>query len=281
MKQTSDEHIYAAGDAVSILSRATGAKAMIALAGPANKEGRIAADNIAGINSTYKGGTGVSVLKLFSLTAASAGMTEETAMAMGKDYDSVFTYQGDHASYYPGSESMMIKLIYEKDSGRILGAQIAGKSGVDKRIDTVSIAIAAGLGVEDLVSLDMAYAPPYSSAKDPMNIAGYIAENKMQGLLDEFSYRDIPAIDKNKSMLIDLRTEQEVGSGMIEGAKNIPLDELRDRTSELDKDKTIYVYCRSGQRSYIGARILTGLGFKARSLSGGYLLYSQIQKDKA
>ena len=114
-----------------------------------------------------------------------------------------------------------------------------------------------------------------------MNIAGYIAENKMQGLLDEFSYRDIPAIDKNKSMLIDLRTEQEVGSGMIEGAKNIPLDELRDRTSELDKDKTIYVYCRSGQRSYIGARILTGLGFKARSLSGGYLLYSQIQKDKA
>ena len=279
--QTSDEHIYAAGDAVSILSRATGAKAMIALAGPANKEGRIAADNIAGINSTYKGGTGVSVLKLFSLTAASAGMTEETAMAMGKDYDTVFTYQGDHASYYPGSESMMIKLIYEKDSGRILGAQIAGKSGVDKRIDTVSIAIAAGLGVEDLVSLDMAYAPPYSSAKDPMNIAGYIAENKMQGLLDEFSYRDIPAIDKNKSMLIDLRTEQEVGSGMIEGAKNIPLDELRDRTSELDKDKTIYVYCRSGQRSYIGARILTGLGFKARSLSGGYLLYSQIQKDKA
>lgn len=279
--QTSDEHIYAAGDAVSILSRATGTKAMIALAGPANKEGRIAADNIAGINSTYKGGTGVSVLKLFSLTAASAGMTEETAMAMGKDYDTVFTYQGDHASYYPGSEPMMIKLIYEKDSGRILGAQIAGKSGVDKRIDTVSIAIAAGLGVEDLVSLDMAYAPPYSSAKDPMNIAGYIAENKMQGLLDEFSYRDIPAIDKNKSMLIDLRTEQEVGSGMIEGAKNIPLDELRDRTSELDKDKTIYVYCRSGQRSYIGARILTGLGFKARSLSGGYLLYSQIQKDKA
>lgn len=279
--RTSDPSIYAAGDAVAIMSKATGERGMIALAGPANKEGRIVADNIAGIRSRYRGGTGVSVLKLFSITAATAGMNEETAMARGLDYDTVFTYQGSHASYYPGAQSMMIKLIYEKPSGRILGAEAVGKDGVDKRIDTISMAVALGLTADDLVSLDMAYAPPYSSAKDPMNIAGYIASNKLSGILDEFSYRDIPALDKDRDMLVDLRTREETKQGMIDGAVNIPLDELRERLGEIDKEKTIYVYCRSGQRSYIGARILTGHGFRARSLSGGYLLYSEVMSDRA
>ena len=279
--RTSDPYIYAAGDAVAVMSKATGERGMIALAGPANKEGRIVADNIAGIRSRYRGGTGVSVLKLFSLTAAVAGMNEETAMAKGLDYDTVFTYQGSHASYYPGAQSMMIKLIYEKPSGRILGAEAVGKEGVDKRIDTISMAVALGLTADDLVSLDMAYAPPYSSAKDPMNIAGYIASNKLSGTLDEFSYRDIPALDKDRDMLVDLRTREETKQGMIDGAVNIPLDELRERLGELDKEKTFYVYCRSGQRSYIGARILTGHGFRARSLSGGYLLYSEVMNDRA
>ena len=279
--RTSDPAIYAAGDAVAVMSKATGERGMIALAGPANKEGRIVADNIAGIRSRYRGGTGVSVLKLFSITAATAGMNEETAMARGLDYDTVFTYQGSHASYYPGAQSMMIKLIYEKPSGRILGAEAVGKDGVDKRIDTISMAVALGLTADDLVSLDMAYAPPYSSAKDPMNIAGYIASNKLSGILDEFSYRDIPALDKDRDMLVDLRTREETKQGMIDGAVNIPLDELRERLGEIDKEKTIYVYCRSGQRSYIGARILTGHGFRARSLSGGYLLYSEVMSDRA
>lgn len=278
--RTSDPAIYAAGDAVAVMSKATGERGMIALAGPANKEGRIVADNIAGIRSRYRGGTGVSVLKLFSLTAAAAGMNEETAIVRGLDYDTVFTYQGSHASYYPGAQSMMIKLIYEKPSGRILGAEAVGKEGVDKRIDTISMAVALGLTADDLVSLDMAYAPPYSSAKDPMNIAGYIASNKLSGILDEFSYRDIPALDKDREMLVDLRTREETKQGMIDGAVNIPLDELRERLGEIDKEKTIYVYCRSGQRSYIGARILTGHGFRARSLSGGYLLYSEVMSER-
>lgn len=279
--RTSDPAIYAAGDAVSITNRASGQKGMIALAGPANKEGRIAADNMAGIRSRYRGGTGVSVLKLFSLTAASAGMTEEAAAEAGIDYDTVFTLQSDHAGYYPGAEPLLLKLIYGKPDGRILGAQIVGKAGADKRIDAISHAIAMNLTADDLVSLDMAYAPPYSSAKDPVNIAGYIASNKLSGLLDEFSYKDIDTIDPENSMLIDLRTPEETASGMIEGAVNIPLDELRDRLGEIDRSKTIYLYCRSGQRSYIGARILTGHGFKAKSLSGGYFLYSMIMRDKA
>ena len=278
--KTSDDYIYAAGDAVSILNRASGTYGMIALAGPANKEGRVAADNIAGLESHYRGSTGASVLKLFSLTAAAVGINEETASAMGMDYDTVFTLQGNHAAYYPGAESIMLKAIYERKTGRILGAQAVGRSGTDKRIDTLSMAVAYGLNADDLASMDMAYAPPYSSAKDPVNIIGYIAGNKLRGILEEFSYKDIPSIDFSKEMLIDLRTESETARGMIDGAINIPLDELRDHLDKLDRSKTILVYCRSGQRSYIGARILEGHGFRAKSLSGGYMLYESVMNDR-
>lgn len=272
--RTSDDDIYAAGDAVSIRNAVSGEMGMIALAGPANKEGRIAADNIAGYDSHYRGASGVSAMKVFSLTAASAGITEENAKRLGLDYDVAITYQADHASYYPGSQMMMLKLIYEKTTGRILGGEAVGRNGTDKRIDRISMAAAMGMTVEDLVDLDFAYAPPYSSAKDPVNILGYIASNKMKGILEEFRAEDIPSLDPDSSMLVDLRTEEEVRGGKIEGAVNIPLDSLRDNLDKLDRSKTIYVYCRSGQRSYIGYRILKGHGFRAKSLSGGYLMYS-------
>ena len=272
--RTSDDDIYAAGDAVSIRNAVSGEMGMIALAGPANKEGRIAADNIAGYDSHYRGASGVSAMKVFSLTAASAGITEENAKRLGLDYDVAITYQADHASYYPGSQMMMLKLVYEKTTGRVLGGEAVGRNGTDKRIDRISMAAAMGMTVEDLVDLDFAYAPPYSSAKDPVNILGYIASNKMKGILEEFRAEDIPSLDKSSSMLVDLRTEEEVKGGLIEGAVNIPLDSLRDNLDKLDKSKTIYVYCRSGQRSYIGYRILKGHGFRAKSLSGGYLMYS-------
>ena len=272
--RTSDEDIYAAGDAVSIRNAVSGEMGMIALAGPANKEGRIAADNIAGYDSHYRGASGVSAMKVFSLTAASAGITEENAKRLGLDYDVAITYQADHASYYPGSQMMMLKLVYEKTTGRVLGGEAVGRNGTDKRIDRISMAAAMGMTVEYLVDLDFAYAPPYSSAKDPVNILGYIASNKMKGILEEFRAEDIPSLDKSSSMLVDLRTEEEVKGGLIEGAVNIPLDSLRDNLDKLDKSKTIYVYCRSGQRSYIGYRILKGHGFRAKSLSGGYLMYS-------
>ena len=272
--RTSDDDIYAAGDAVSIRNAVSGEMGMIALAGPANKEGRIAADNIAGYDSHYRGASGVSAMKVFSLTAASAGITEENAKRLGLDYDVAITYQADHASYYPGSQMMMLKLVYEKTTGRVLGGEAVGRNGTDKRIDRISMAAAMGMTVEDLVDLDFAYAPPYSSAKDPVNILGYIASNKMKGILEEFRAEDIPSLDKSSSMLVDLRTEEEVKGGMIEGAVNIPLDSLRDNLDKLDRSKTIYVYCRSGQRSYIGYRILKGHGFRAKSLSGGYLMYS-------
>ena len=272
--RTSDDDIYAAGDAVSIRNAVSGEMGMIALAGPANKEGRIAADNIAGYDSHYRGASGVSAMKVFSLTAASAGITEENAKRLGLDYDVAITYQADHASYYPGSQMMMLKLVYEKTTGRVLGGEAVGRNGTDKRIDRITMAAAMGMTVEDLVDLDFAYAPPYSSAKDPVNILGYIASNKMKGILEEFRAEDIPSLDKSSSMLVDLRTEEEVKGGLIEGAVNIPLDSLRDNLDKLDKSKTIYVYCRSGQRSYIGYRILKGHGFRAKSLSGGYLMYS-------
>ena len=272
--RTSDEDIYAAGDAVSIRNAVSGEMGMIALAGPANKEGRIAADNIAGYDSHYRGASGVSAMKVFSLTAASAGITEENAKRLGLDYDVAITYQADHASYYPGSQMMMLKLVYEKTTGRVLGGEAVGRNGTDKRIDRISMAAAMGMTVEDLVDLDFAYAPPYSSAKDPVNILGYIASNKMKGILEEFRADDIPSLDKSSSMLVDLRTEEEIKGGIIEGAVNIPLDSLRDNLDKLDRSKTIYVYCRSGQRSYIGYRILKGHGFRAKSLSGGYLMYS-------
>ncbi len=278
--QTSDPDIYAAGDAVAIRNAATGRMGMIALAGPANREGRVAADNIAGIRSSFRGASGASILKCFSLTAASAGISEEAAAREGIDCGTAVAYPNSHASYYPGSEGILIKVLYEKGSGRIIGAQAVGREGTDKMMEKLSMAVSLGLTADDLAALDPAYAPPYSSAKDPVNIMGYIISNKEKGILDEFSWRDIPSLDPESTMLVDLRTEKEAERGMIEGAVNIPLDSIRGSLGMLDRSKTIYVYCRSGLRSYIGARILQGHGFRARSLSGGYLFYSLVSEDR-
>lgn len=274
--ETSDSDIYAAGDAVLIRNRVSGMMGMTALAGPANREGRIAADNIAGIESHYKGASGVSILKVFSLTAASAGMTEEMAGKLSMDYDTAVTYQADHATYYPGSQMMMLKLIYDKKTGKVLGGEAVGRNGTDKRIDMIAMAAASSMTAFDLAGMDYAYAPPYSSAKDPVNILGYIAENKIRGILEEISPGDLSRIDRERSTILDLRTEEETKGGMIDGAVNIPLDELRERLSELDRSKTVYVYCRSGQRSYIGYRILRSHGYDVRSVSGGYILYQAV-----
>lgn len=272
---TSDSDIYAVGDAVEVTHFVSGKKAVISLAGPANKQGRIAADNICGINSTYKGSQGSSVLKLFDMTIASTGCTEKTARLYGYDYDYVTLTAASHASYYPGARSMIIKVIFEKSSGKILGAQITGYDGVDKRIDVLATAIRAGMTAFDLTELDLAYAPPYSSAKDPVNMAGYIIENILTGKVRQLHWKE--ALEGNGYML-DARTDAEYVYGHIDGAIHIPLDSLRAHIDEIPRDKPVYVYCHSGLRSYIACRILSQNGIECFNISGGYGFYQTVER---
>ncbi len=273
---TSDPDIYAVGDAVEVIDFMTGSKVFIPLAGPANKQGRIAADGICGIDSSYKGTQGTAILKCFDMTVASTGMNEKAAAAAGLEYEKSFTYSGSHASYYPGAVNMSVKLLFEKQTGKILGAQIVGFDGVDKRIDVIATAIRAGMSVHDLTELELAYAPPFSSAKDPVNMAGYVAENILGGKVRTFHWHDTAGIDREKDTLLDVRTKFEYANGTIQGAVNIPLDSLRDRLGELDKAKRIYVFCQVGLRGYIACRILSQNGFDCLNLSGGYRLYASI-----
>ncbi|MCL1791183.1 MAG: FAD-dependent oxidoreductase [Peptococcaceae bacterium] len=280
--RTSDENIYAVGDAVEVADFVTGQKSLIPLAGPANKQGRIAADNICGRLSQYKGTQGSAILKVFDMTAASTGINEKTARRLGLNYDKSYTYSASHAGYYPGASSMSVKIVYEKDSGKILGGQIVGFEGVDKRCDVLATAIRAGMTAADLTGLELCYAPPYSSAKDPVNMAGYVIENLLTGTLKNFHWHDVDTLPRDGSViLLDIRTPFEYRNGHIEGFINIPLDELRGRLSELDKTKIIYVTCQVGLRGYIGARILEQRGFDVYNLSGGYRLYQSIQAQMA
>ena len=272
---TSDSDIYAVGDAVEVTHFVSGKKAVISLAGPANKQGRIAADNICGINSTYKGSQGSSVLKLFDMTIASTGCTEKTARLYGYDYDYVILTSASHASYYPGARSMIIKVIFEKGSGKILGAQITGYDGVDKRIDVLATAIRARMTAFDLTELDLAYAPPYSSAKDPVNMAGYIIENILTGKVRQLHWKE--ALERN-GYILDTRTDAEYVYGHIDGAIHIPLDSLRDHIDEIPRDKPVYVYCHSGLRSYIACRILSQNGIECFNISGGYGFYQTVER---
>ena len=273
--RTSDPHVFAAGDNAAVDSLITGENSGIALAGPANKEGRIAADNMAGIASSYKGFLGSSVIKLFSLTASMVGMGEKEAERRGIKVRSAFASLSSHASYYPGSTPLLIKLVFEEGSSRILGAEAIGYEGVDKRIDVIATAMAAGMKASDLKDLDLAYAPPYSSAKDPVNMLGFIAENIERGLLKTFSYEEVDKLPRDGSVtLLDVRTKEEYAEGHIDGFVNIPLDELRERIDEIDPNKKAYVHCLSGLRSYLAARILMGHGTDAYSLSGGWMIYS-------
>ena len=273
--RTSDRDIYAAGDAVEVRHFVTGAKTLIALAGPANKQGRIAADNICDGNSEYRGSQGSSVVKVFSLTAAATGINEKTARAAGLDYDKVVLSPANHATYYPGAQVMTMKVLFERGSLRLLGAQIVGGAGTDKRIDVLATAIRAGLTADLLKDLDLAYAPPYSSAKDPVNMAGYLIDNLVAGRVKQFHFEDVASLPKDGSVtLLDTRTPFEYARGHAEGFVNIPVDDLRGRLGELDKAKPVYVMCQSGLRSYLACRILTQNGFECYNFSGGYRFYA-------
>ena len=275
--ETGVEGIYAVGDLIEITHFVTGEKGYIPLAGPANKQGRIAADNICGIPSRYTGTQGSSILKVFDLAVASTGITEKTAKALHLNYEKSFTFSANHATYYPGATNMSIKTIFEKDTGKILGVQIVGNDGVDKRCDVFATAIRAGMTAKDLTELELCYAPPFGSAKDPVNMAGYVIENMMSGLVKTFHWHDIEKISKDpNAFLLDTRNPMEYLAGTIPGFVNIPLDSLRDRLDEIPKDKTIYVTCQIGLRGYIAARILMQKGYTVRNLSGGYRLYQTI-----
>ena len=279
--ETSVPDIYAVGDAVQIRNFVTDTDTLISLAGPANKQGRIAADNICGGDSRYTGGQGSSVIKIFDMTAAVTGINEKTARSLGLDTDKVILSPMSHAGYYPGGKVMTMKVLFEKGSYRILGAQIVGFDGVDKRIDVMATAIRAGMKAYELIDLDLAYAPPYSSAKDPVNMAGYIIENIKNGIVKQWYYEDDETLPRDGSVtLLDTRTPQEYSKGHVKGFVNIPVDELRERIGEIDKTKPVYVICQSGLRSYIASRILTGNGFDAYNFAGGFRFYDAVRNDK-
>lgn len=279
--QTSDPDIYAVGDAVQVNHFVTGQPALIALAGPANKQGRIAADNMAGGDSRYKGSQGSSVLKIFDLTAAATGLNEAAARRAGLDVEAVVLSPMNHAGYYPGGRVMTMKVLFERRTGKLLGAQIVGSDGVDKRIDVLATAIRAGMTAADLTELDLAYAPPYSSAKDPVNMAGYMMENLLTGKVKQFRLDELATLPRDGSVtLLDTRTTGEYSRGHADGFINLPLDELRDRLSELDPDKPVYVMCQSGLRSYLACRILTQHGFTCYNFAGGYRFYEAVTTDR-
>ena len=272
--RTSDPDIYAVGDAVEVRDFITGMPTMTALAGPANKQGRIAADNAMGRKSLFKGTLGTAVVKVFELTVASTGASEKVLSGLNIPHMVSYTHSGSHASYYPGSETMAIKLVFSPGNGKILGAQIVGKEGVDKRIDVIATAIRGAMTVYDLEELELAYAPPYSSAKDPVNIAGFVAANILKGDMDQIQWKELSNIDRDTDVLIDLRSRKEIEiSGGIEGARHIPMDDLRGRLSELDPEKHYIPFCAAGLRAYVGHRILVQNGFQSRNLSGGYITY--------
>ena len=280
--ETSAPDVYAVGDAVQIKNFVTDADDVIALAGPANKQGRIAADNICGLDSHYYGSQGSSVLKLFDLTVATTGINEKTARRNGIKSNSVILSPMSHAGYYPGGMVMTMKVVFERETYRLLGVQIVGYDGVDKRIDVLATAIRAGMKATELKDLDLAYAPPYSSAKDPVNMAGFMIDNIATGVLKQWHIEDADKLPRDgRVTLLDTRTVREYQRGHIEGFYNIPVDELRDRLDEVDPSKPVYVICQSGLRSYISCRILEGNGYTAYNFAGGFRFYEAVMNDRA
>lgn len=279
--QTSNEDIYAVGDAVEVKDFVSGSEALIPLAGPANKQGRIAANNICGLTEKFEGTQGTSIVKVFDITVAVTGNNERILKRNGIEYEKSFTHSASHAGYYPGAIPMSIKLLFGKKDGKLLGAQIVGYEGVDKRMDVLSTAMRAGMTVFDLEKLELSYAPPYSSAKDPVNLAGYTASNILKKASYIFHWDEVGTIDRDKGLLIDVRTPAEFDLGTIQGAVNIPLDELRDRLDEIPREKEIYIFCQVGLRGYLACRILMQKGYgTVKNLSGGYKTYQMaVQKQ--
>lgn len=279
--KTNIQNIYTVGDAVEAEDFITKSPAFIPLAGPANKQGRIAADNICGINSEYTGTQGSAVLKLFDMTVATTGINEKSAAAAGIDYDKTYIYSGSHASYYPGASNMSIKALWDKKTLKIIGAQIVGFDGVDKRMDVLASSIRFGAKITDLANLELCYAPPFGSAKDPVNMLGFVAENIITGKMKQFFWNDVEKLPRDGSVtLLDVRTVTEVKRGRIDGFINIPLDSLRERIEEIPKDKPVYLHCHSGLRSYIALCILKGNGYDCFNLAGGWRLYESVINEK-
>lgn len=274
--QTSNEDIYAVGDAVEVFDYISGTKAMIPLAGPANRQGRMAANNMMCKNEKYQGTLGTSIAKVFDLTVAATGSNEKTLKRLGLNYEVVHIHPSSHAGYYPGAAPIALKLIFDKETGKIFGAQAVGADGVDKRIDVIATAIKGGLTVEDLTNLELSYAPPFSSAKDPVNMAGYVATNIMEGELEHIQWHEVDKIVSEGGLLIDVREPLEREFGFLEGSINISLNDLRNKLIDIPKDKTVYVSCQVGLRGYLASRILKNNGYHVKNVNGGWKTYSSV-----
>ncbi len=274
--QTSDPSIYAIGDAIQVRDYVNGHETYVPLAWPANRQGRLIADYINGKNVKYNGTMGTSIVQVFDLTVAATGNNEKTLQRLDIPYEVVHIHPANHATYYPGAAALSLKLIFNKETGAIYGAQVVGKSGADKRIDVIATAMKGNLTVFDLADLEIAYAPPFASAKDPVNVAGYVASNVVNGEVKTVQWNEIDQLIEQGNVLIDVRNPDEVAKGSIKGSVNIPLDELRDRMDELDKTKTIYLSCQIGLRGYIASRLLEQYGFDVKNLDGGYRTYSDV-----
>lgn len=274
--QTSNEDIYAVGDAVEVVDYISGTKAMIPLAGPANRQGRIAANNMMGKREKYQGTLGTSIAKVFDLTVAATGNNEKILKRLGKNYEVVHIHPNSHAGYYPGAAPISFKLIFDKETGKIFGAQAVGADGVDKRIDVIATAIKGGLTVEDLTNLELSYAPPYSSSKDPVNMAGYVATNIMEGELEHIQWHEVDQIVAQGGLLIDVREPMEREFGFIKGSINISLNDLRNKLNEIPKNKTVYVSCQVGLRGYLASCILKNNGYSVKNVDGGWKTYSTV-----
>jgi rhodanese-related sulfurtransferase len=268
--QTSDPKIWAVGDAIEVHDQVTGAWSIIPLAGPANRQGRIVADNILGQPTRYHGTLGTAILRLFNLTAGCAGANEKSLRKANMPFLALHLHPGSHAGYYPGAEPIAMKILFSPSTGKLLGAQAVGHDGVDKRIDVLATALKGGMSVNDLAELELAYAPPFGSAKDPVNMAGMAAQNVLVGDVQLAQWNEVALLDARKSLLLDVRRPDERAKGFIPGSVHIPLDQVRARMNELPRDREIIVHCQSGQRSYFACRILTQNGFRARNLSGSF-----------
>jgi NADPH-dependent 2,4-dienoyl-CoA reductase/sulfur reductase-like enzyme/rhodanese-related sulfurtransferase len=275
--QTSDPDIFAVGDAIETTDFVTGERTQVPLAGPANRQGRIAADNALGRDSRYRGTQGTAIIGFFGMTGAMTGVSEKTLKRLGRAYRKVYVHPAHHAGYYPGAEGMTLKLLFDAKSGQVLGAQGVGGAGVDKRIDILAVAIQAGMTVFALEEMELAYAPQYGSAKDPVNMAGFVAGGLLRGDHPQVDVEAVLAAPAERAFLLDVRTAQEFASGHIPGAVNIPVDELRSRLAELPRDRKITAYCQVGQRGYLATRILLQAGYAAANIGGGYKTYQLFQ----
>ena len=274
--RTSQADIFAIGDVIEVVDAVTGGATNIPLAWPANRQGRLVADVINGLEAAYQGTQGTAVAKVFELTAASTGNNDRQLKGLGLDYQAIHIHPNSHAGYYPGASPIALKLLFAPD-GKIYGAQAIGTEGVEKRIDVIATAMRFGAKADQLASIELAYAPPYSSAKDPVNMLGYVADNLLAGQFDNFQWHQVEDLQAQGAYFLDVREDFELATGQIQGSKNIPLNQLRQHLEEFPKDETIYVYCQVGHRGYNAVRILQQAGFTAKNLDGGYKTYKNAQ----